>query len=274
VRYPGGKNASGTWQRIISQIPPHRVYCEPFVGSGAILRLKRPAEASVALDRDPEALADLAGVAPPNTRLVRGCGIAYLATTLTRRADSLADWFVYADPPYLPSTLRSRGRYVYMLTEAQHVELLALLNRWPGPVAISGYPSALYQRELADWRMITWPEITRGGYCLDQILWCNYPEPKKLHDARYVGADYRARENLARKKKRWAARIRRMPATERQALLEAIQEASADPARSSPAETPIAAATGENGGSRSSGSANGGGAGGGSRKRNARPGPV
>lgn len=34
--YFGGKAGSGTYQTIINQIPPHRVYIEPFVGGGAI----------------------------------------------------------------------------------------------------------------------------------------------------------------------------------------------------------------------------------------------
>lgn len=55
MSYPGGKNGAGVYQRIISYMPPHRVYIEPFVGGAAILRMKRPAALSIAcdLDRDP-----------------------------------------------------------------------------------------------------------------------------------------------------------------------------------------------------------------------------
>ena len=42
VRYPGGKNAPGTWQWIVSMLPTHSVYVEPFVGSGAVLRHTSP----------------------------------------------------------------------------------------------------------------------------------------------------------------------------------------------------------------------------------------
>lgn len=28
-RYPGGKNAEGTWQWLLSQMPPHARYVEP-----------------------------------------------------------------------------------------------------------------------------------------------------------------------------------------------------------------------------------------------------
>lgn len=49
--YPGGKNGEGVYQRLINQIPPHRVYIEPFLGSGAVLRHKKLAEISYGIER-------------------------------------------------------------------------------------------------------------------------------------------------------------------------------------------------------------------------------
>jgi hypothetical protein len=34
MTYPGGKGGAGVYQMIINQIPPHRVYIEPFLGGG------------------------------------------------------------------------------------------------------------------------------------------------------------------------------------------------------------------------------------------------
>ena len=50
--YPGGKNGPGVYQRIISLMPPHQTYIEPFLGGGAIMRLKRPASLNIGIDRD------------------------------------------------------------------------------------------------------------------------------------------------------------------------------------------------------------------------------
>src|SRR4029077_20992344 len=38
--YNGGKNGNGTYQQIINLIPPHKIYIEPFVGSGGIYKRK------------------------------------------------------------------------------------------------------------------------------------------------------------------------------------------------------------------------------------------
>lgn len=43
MSYPGGKNASGLPQWIVAAQPTHTVYCEPFLGHGAVMRNKPPA---------------------------------------------------------------------------------------------------------------------------------------------------------------------------------------------------------------------------------------
>ena len=56
MAYHGGKNGSGVYQTIINLIPPHDTYIEPFLGAGAIMRMKRPAARNIGIDRDPEAV--------------------------------------------------------------------------------------------------------------------------------------------------------------------------------------------------------------------------
>lgn len=71
--YPGGKNGAGVFQRIINLMPPHEVYIEPFLGGGAVMRLKKPARLNIGLDLDRSALASLAGFDEP---VPGGSGIA------------------------------------------------------------------------------------------------------------------------------------------------------------------------------------------------------
>jgi hypothetical protein len=234
--YPGGKAGAGVYQRIINQIPPHQVYVEPFLGDGAVLRRKRPAARTIGVEIDPAVAARFAGEVL-GAEVHCCCGISWLkhafglhrvsAEGETRNPAAAAagggsggpTWFIYCDPPYVLSTRRCGPIYRHEFSEAQHVELLAVLRRLACPVAISGYWSQLYARELADWRMISFQAITRGGRLAREHLWMNYPAPAELHDYRYLGNNKRERERIARKVRTWSAGLRRLPALERQAIL-------------------------------------------------------
>lgn len=69
MAYPGGKSGSGVYQAIINLMPPHEVYIEPFLGGGAIMRLKRPAPVNIGVDSNKDVIrlwrdsARIAGVA-------------------------------------------------------------------------------------------------------------------------------------------------------------------------------------------------------------------
>lgn len=45
LKYPGAKNRLATW--IIQHIPEHKVYIEPYFGSGAVFFNKKPAQESL-----------------------------------------------------------------------------------------------------------------------------------------------------------------------------------------------------------------------------------
>lgn len=53
----GTKGGSGVWQRIISEMPRHDVYIEPFWGRGTIAKRKLPARYTIGVDLDPVAVA-------------------------------------------------------------------------------------------------------------------------------------------------------------------------------------------------------------------------
>ena len=225
--YPGGKNGQGVFHRLINQIPPHSVYVEPFVGSGAVLRRKLPAVQSYAIDIDPGAIAALTGAVPSNTELFSCCGIAWLES-----ADFALqqDAFVYCDPPYLPGTRRKFPMYAHEMTASDHARLLDVLCGLSCRVMISGYASRLYCERLKGWRSFSFAAMTRGNVSRREWVWCNYPSPVALHDYRFLGENYRQRENFARQLRRWKNRLQSMPLLRRQALLAAIAESARAPA--------------------------------------------
>lgn len=79
----------------------------------------------------------------------------------------------YVDPPYLPSTRTTDVGYAHEMSEAEHVELLDILNSRRGYVLLSGYPSALYDDALRHWRRIETATHADGALARTEVLWIN-----------------------------------------------------------------------------------------------------
>lgn len=227
ISYPGGKG--NLFQKLINLIPPHRVYIEPFVGGGAVLRNKRPARGSIAIDTDASALdmvRSTIAIDDGNTWLFLNLD----AIEWLRSYSFQGDEFIYADPPYVMSSRRQHRRlYRYELSDKQHKQLLTILVKVPCKVMISGYWSKLYEKALAGWHVETFDVMTRGGSWAKEYVWMNYSEPLELHDYSFLGDDFRERERIKRKINRWVKRLEKMPILERRAMLGAIAKFS-DPA--------------------------------------------
>ncbi|ATO31567.1 DNA adenine methylase [Dickeya dianthicola] len=222
--YLGSKAASGAYQKIIAAMPPHDTYIETHLGSGAVMVRKPAAVRSVGIDIDGEALRhfsighSIGAGGLQHVTLIDADAVEYL-----REFDfaSAGQVLIYADPPYLPETRTSRARYRFEYTVEQHRELIAVLRSVPASVMISGYPSALYDELLGDWRSITFQVMTRGGVRTEQ-LWVNYPEGA-AYDATFAGENYVDRQRIKRKAQRWADNYRAMSRPERLAIMSALQ---------------------------------------------------
>jgi hypothetical protein len=237
MRYPGGKNNGGVLRRIVNQIPPHDDYVEPFLGSGAVLRFKRPAERSFAIDLDQRCIRLVRPKAPKGTLFYRQDGIQFLVDfgQSALPACRTRDVFVYCDPPYLARRCPRRRYYRYEMTEADHHRFLEVLLAQPRGimVMVSGYKSPLYDRMLKGWRTDTFRVRTRGGPALE-VLWMNYPEPTLLHDDRWIGGDWRRRLDFHRLVQRWRRRFQALAPVKRAAVLAALTEANGDRAKAGP----------------------------------------
>lgn len=218
--YLGSKAGAGVYQKIVAAMPPHDTYIETHLGAAAILLAKPPALRSIGLDVDPDVIAAaarrLAGLDPaPELHCIDAVafldGFDFAAAGRT---------LVYMDPPYVLATRSSRHRYAHDYSDADHARLIECARALPCPVMISGYPSALYDRLLGDWRRLEFRAMTRGGV-RTECLWCSFPAGD-VHWHTYAGRNYVDRQRIKRLAERWGRNFHRRPAAERVAILAAL----------------------------------------------------
>jgi DNA adenine methylase len=233
--YFGGNGSC--FRYLVNQIPPHSHLIVPFAGHCAIVRNMRLPQQVLINDLDgkvtrwwrrhlevttPKPETEYSTQIETQIEIRQQCGLELLEEVRRRMqfAGGLMP-FVYLDPPYLLSTRKSGTRYRHELTNDEHVRLLAIAKELPCRVMISGYSSKLYLQQLADWRHFDFPSQTRGGMATEHV-WCNYAAPAELQDYRYLGRDRRERFKLQRRAENLIAKLSRLPAIERNAMLAAV----------------------------------------------------
>jgi DNA adenine methylase len=216
MSYLGSKSASGAYQAIIAAMPPHDIYIEPFLGSGAVLLNKPKSSVSIGVDKNGYASGRIDKSNYEGLQLIQGDGVDYIAKFDYAGSGRV---FIYCDPPYVLST-RGKARYEYDFTDQDHIELASVLKSLPASIMLSGYPSALYDELFHDWRTIEFQVMTRGGVRTEKI-WMNYPSDE-YHWSAFAGIDFTDRQRIKRKAERWAKNYRQMPENERLAVLAAI----------------------------------------------------
>ncbi|HDR2620754.1 TPA: DNA adenine methylase [Enterobacter chuandaensis] len=222
MSYLGSKAASGVYQKIIAEMPPHDTYIETHLGGGAVMLRKPPAMCNIGIDVDGQTLEDFAH---EHNRLyidlVRADAVDYLNSYDFYRAGRV---LIYADPPYLHETRTGNARYRYEYSVADHERLLSCLISLPKNVSVilSGYPSQLYDERLTGWRSKEFQAMTRGGVRTEKI-WMNYPEGRAYSHA-FAGKDYNDRHRIKRKVERWRAKYAALPPAERLAIMVALNE--------------------------------------------------
>ncbi len=227
--YFGGKGGSGTYQAIINKIPPHTEYIEPFLGAGAIMKYKKPAQKNLGLDLDQNIVQAwnqyITRRGLKNYQVVRWDAIEYLSKFKETPLPGGKDIFIYCDPPYLHETRSDpRSRYMYELTKGDHINLLKVITSIKDVmIAISCYENDLYTEHLKDWNCHRFNGTTRGG-SRKELLYMNYPEPTELHDYRFLGTDFIDRGRIKKKINRYVNRLKQLPVLEQKAILTALKD--------------------------------------------------
>lgn len=207
-------------------MPNHEQYAEPFIGSGAVARYKRPAKLQWGFDLDSKVVATWEG--NPDILVKCECGIKALQRILMNRAKwGHAPLLVYADPPYVRSTRKSRkALYRFEMDNSDHKRLLkvllALANKPNVAVMLSGYRSEMYDRALSSWFSVDFQAQTRGGPATETV-WMNFdPDQIMPHDLSFQGDNFTRRQMLRRKVLRYKSKFAGMSRAERLAILHEV----------------------------------------------------
>lgn len=223
--YPGGKNGSGVYQNIINLIPPHDIYIEGFLGSGAILKNKKLALFSICLDLNEKCLDVGRELNLSGCIFIKQDTISYLnffCCLLPVLKYCGMDPFIYLDPPYPMEVRRSKRKiYKYEFTTRDHIRLLEVAGSTNCPVMISSYKNGLYEYYLKTWKRVDYPAVIQTGLVTESV-YINYDPPEVLHDYRYIGKDFREREKNKGIVFRNVSKINRLPAALKNALLQKL----------------------------------------------------
>lgn len=222
--YNGGKEGDGSYQKIISIMPPHDIYIEGCLGNGAIFRHKKPAAmANIGIDLDTSVISEWIKLQNLSITLINTDVISWLENfrvpaTIFKKSGTRV--LIYLDPPYPKDCRKSeKDLYNHEMNIQDHTKLLAVAVHTDANFVISSYANKLYDETLKAWNTFTFQAQTRSGTATEKV-WYNYPPPIELHDYRYVGNDYRERERIKGIILRNASKFKRMPDLERNALIE------------------------------------------------------
>lgn len=91
------------------------------------------------------------------------------------------DTLFYCDPPYLPETRAAGARDVYAVEMGvqDHLDLAAELHACRGRIALSGYPSPLYDELYRGWRVVTFDVANHAAKAAEkrrqtECVWLNW----------------------------------------------------------------------------------------------------
>lgn len=130
MTYLGSKAASGVFQKIIAEMPPHDTYIETHLGGGAVMLRKPPARRNWGIDIDPltveafcQGNVDFLDTVSDSLFIDVADAVQFLRGFDFSSAGRV---LVYADPPYLHETRTSAARYDELLTGWRQKEFQAM----------------------------------------------------------------------------------------------------------------------------------------------------
>lgn len=222
--YNGGKEAAGTYQKIINEIREHDIMICGFLGHCAIARNIEHKSRIIGIDIDPSVIAAWGDMSWPWIELICGDFVS-LVPSLLSTIGAGKKIVIYCDPPYLMESIKSDiPPYKYTMPASWHRSFLSMIAEIGDisgvDILISHYPCDMYESSLKGWRVLKYKSTTRRGTATE-LLFMNYShDDGKLQDYQFVGDNKDERYNLKhRAATNLISKLNRMDPRKKQALL-------------------------------------------------------
>ena len=213
--------------RIISLLPPHGVFVEPFAGTSPLSAVKLPARRTIVIDCNPVVVAELEGLTSDWAEVTLGDGVVFMETlgddggaVECEKAEPLtARILVVCRPPAIRvRTHLAKAKPFW--SEAEHRRFLRVANRLKCFTAVVARSSPLYETELAGWTRVRLTRICSEsrGY----VSWLNFARPTVLHDYRFIGGNKSGCRAVRRQQERLINKLHQMRPVHRNAMLQRI----------------------------------------------------
>lgn len=211
--YPGNKAIAGYYQSVINLMPPHDVYIEPCLGSGGILRKKKPAHLNVGSDLNETIIHKWNACKLDKSQYLFHNEDCRQTFVRWEKSNSIVLFFI--DLPYMQETRRNaRKLYKHESTLQLHTDVLKLITRSKQYVMMCGYDNALYNGFLKGWNKLSVNVSIHGGRSAKEIIWYNFDKPKQISEYSFLGNDFTDRQRIKRKVKRWVNKFSALPVLE------------------------------------------------------------
>ncbi|MDA3910975.1 MAG: hypothetical protein PF448_06440 [Bacteroidales bacterium] len=232
--YPGGKGSSGTYQKICNTIPFHKLFVEPFAGLAKVSYHKKQCDyKTILVEKNEKITLRLKEIfINQHVKIIHKSAFDYLEDFIINFKSwypdlSNCDVVIYFDPPYLHDTRSDNNLYGrnFELSNDEHLRLISIIVELAlrgFNVMVSHYEHKLYDRKLNNFNSFKYMSMTRHGL-REEKLYYNFPYPVwNKHEYTFAGENYREREQIRQKAKRYVNKFISMPELQKAAIVDAL----------------------------------------------------
>ncbi|MDD7885756.1 hypothetical protein [Flavivirga sp. 57AJ16] len=211
MKYTGNKNIPGVIEFLINRLPKSERYFSLFMGGAGLENSVYTQDITFyCSEKDKEQWKNKG-----KNFVIWECYRSLIEDNVFTSED-----FIFADPPYMISTRRSKKKiYKNEFTVPDHIEFLNYMISSTAKIMITHPRCDLYDEKLKDWSIEEFKYMTRGGIFHD-ALYTNYnPADIELMNYKCLGNDFTERQAIKRQRHNIIKKFKKMNKHKKEAII-------------------------------------------------------